>query len=163
MDRTRRLRGFFILAALVVLGAAVLRPPSPTGHSGGTARHLRVTARDFAFAPALIEVDPGDQVTIELASGDVVHGLYIEGYDVDLTADPGQPASVTFIADRSGTFRIRCSVPCGPLHPFMAGRLRVGPPLTFYAAVALAALALVFGGMTLRRPGAGAGIRASPV
>jgi cytochrome c oxidase subunit 2 len=162
MEQTRRLRVLFALAALAVLGVAIVRPPSPSGHPGGTARNLRITARDFAFAPATIEVNRGDQVTIELEAGDVVHGLHIEGYDVDLTADPGQPATVTFIADRSGTFRIRCSVPCGPLHPFMAGRLQVGPPLTFYASVVLAALALAFGGMALRRPGAGAGIRASP-
>ena len=162
MERTRRLRVPFALAALAVLGVAIVRPPSPSGHPGGTVRNLRITARDFAFAPATIEVNRGDRVTIELASTDYVHGLHIEGYDVDLTADPGQPATVTFIADRSGTFRVRCSVPCGPLHPFMAGRLQVGPPLTFYSSVVLAALALAFGGMALRRPGAGAEIRASP-
>lgn len=114
-------------------------------------RTFRIEARDFAFTPATIEVNPGDRLTIELESGDYVHGLHIEGYDVNLTADPGQPASVSFVADRPGTFHIRCSVPCGSLHPFMGGRLRVGPPVAFWRALLLAALAVVAGGLALRR------------
>jgi heme/copper-type cytochrome/quinol oxidase subunit 2 len=125
--------------------------PWPTPVIAASERIFRIEARDFAFTPATIEVNPGDRVTIELESGDYVHGLHIEGYEVNLTADPGQPASVTFIADRPGTFRIRCSVPCGSLHPFMGGRLRVGPPLAFWRALLLAALAVVVGGQALRQ------------
>jgi heme/copper-type cytochrome/quinol oxidase subunit 2 len=162
MIRFHRLLPYVALATLAVAGVLLVGLPSAAARSGGVARSVRVEASTFAFTPATIEVDPGDRVTIELASADVVHGLHIEGYDVNLIADPGQPASASFVVDRPGTFRIRCSVPCGPLHPFMAGRLQVGPPLTFYAAVVLAALALGFGGIGLRRPGAGAGIRGSP-
>jgi heme/copper-type cytochrome/quinol oxidase subunit 2 len=125
--------------------------PWPTPVMAASERIFRIEARDFAFAPASIEVNPGDRVTIELESGDYVHGLHIEGYDVNLTADPGQPASVSFVADRPGTFRIRCSVPCGSLHPFMGGRLRVGPPVAFWRALLLSALAVVTGGLALRR------------
>lgn len=163
MTRFHRFLPYAALATLAVAGVALAGLPSAAVRSEGIARRVRVEAGAFAFTPSVIEVDPGDRVTIELASTDVVHGFHIEGYDVNLTADPGQPTSVSFVADRPGTFRIRCSVPCGPLHPFMAGRLRVGPPLTFYAAVVLAALALVIGGMATRRPATGAGIRSSPV
>lgn len=125
--------------------------PWPTPVMAASERIFRIEARDYAFTPATIEVNPGDWVTIELESGDYVHGLHIEGYEVNLTADPGQPASVSFIADRPGTFRIRCSVPCGSLHPFMGGRLRVGPPVAFWRALLLAALAVVGGGLALRK------------
>ena len=135
---------------LALTGLVVLSLPWSPGRSGGAARSVLVEARAYAFTPASIEVNPGDRVTIELASADFVHGLYIDGYDVNLTADPGQPASATFVADRPGTFRIRCSVPCGPLHPFMTGLLHVGPPLTFWRAAALAVLAVVAGGLLLR-------------
>jgi heme/copper-type cytochrome/quinol oxidase subunit 2 len=137
-----------LLFALVGLTFVV---PWPTPVMAASERTFRIEARDYAFTPATIEVDPGDQVTIELESGDYVHGLHIEGYELNLTADPGQPASVTFIADRPGTFRIRCSVPCGSLHPFMGGRLRVGPPVAFWRALLLAALAVVVGGQALRQ------------
>ncbi|MCJ7512301.1 MAG: cupredoxin domain-containing protein [Anaerolineales bacterium] len=151
MARHRRLLISGALASLALAGVAVVSlPPTPV-RSGGVARNVRVEASAYAFTPAMIKVNPGDRVTIELASADTVHGLHIEGYDINLTADPGQPASVSFVADRPGTFRIHCSVPCGPLHAFMAGRLRVGPPLNFWRAVALAVLAVAVGGLAVWR------------
>lgn len=137
---------------LFALAGLVFVLPWPTPVTAATERIFRIKARDYAFTPATIEVNPGDRVTIELESGDYVHGLHIEDYEVNLTADPGQPASVTFIADRPGTFRIRCSVSCGSLHPFMGGRLRVGPPVVFWRALLLAALAVVGGGLARGQP-----------
>src|SRR3989304_5093746 len=117
MTRFHRLLPYVALATLAVAGVALVGLPSAAVRSGGVARRGRVEASIFPFSPATIEVDPGDRVTIELASADVVHGLHIEGYDVNLTADPGQPASANFIADRPGPFRIPCSVPRGPRAP----------------------------------------------
>ena len=162
MTRFHRLLPYVALATLAVAGVALVGLPSAVVRSEGVARSVRVEASSFAFTPATIEVDPGDRVTIELASADVVHGLHIEGYDVNLTADPGQPASATFVADRPGTYRIRCSVPCGPLHPFMSGRLRVGPPSTFWRAIALALIAVAVGGMALWRKPTRPGARLGP-
>jgi len=162
MTRFNRLLPYVALTALAVVVVALVGLPSSSARSGGVARNVRVEASAYAFTPATIEVDPGDRVTIELASTDVVHGLHIEGYDVNLTADPGQPATVSFVADRPGTYRIRCSVPCGPLHPFMSGRLRVGPPSTFWRAMALALIAIAAGGMALWRKPASPGARLAP-
>jgi len=135
---------------LLALMGLVLAIPWPAPVVAATERTIRIEAREYAFTPATIEVNPGDRVTIELASGDYVHGLHVDGYEVNLTADPGQPASATFVADRPGTFRIHCSVTCGPLHPFMGGRLRVGPPAAIWRALLLAALAIIAGGLGLR-------------
>jgi len=162
MTRFHRLLPYVPLATLAVVGVALVGLPSAVVRSEGVARSVRVEASSFAFTPATIEVDPGDRVTIELASADVVHGLHIEGYDVNLTADPGQPTSATFTADRPGTYRIRCSVPCGPLHPFMSGRLRVGPPSTFWRAIALAFIAVAVGGTALWRKPTRPGARLGP-
>jgi heme/copper-type cytochrome/quinol oxidase subunit 2 len=114
-------------------------------------RHVRLEASSFAFAPAVIAVNRGDRVTLELVATDVVHGLYLDGYELSVTADPGQPATLTFIADRPGTFRFRCSVTCGPLHPFMIGKLRVGSNGLLWRAVALSVLAVVAGAWSVRR------------
>jgi len=84
-------------------------------------------------------------VTIELVSTDVVHGLEIDGYGVGMTADPGQPASLTFVADRSGSFRMRCSVTCGGMHPFMIGKLQVGQNVWLWRGAGLAILAGITG------------------
>ncbi len=118
-------------------------------------RTIRVEAGSYAYEPGTIVVNAGDHVTLELVAMDVVHGIYLDDYGLQVTADPGQTARLTFVADRPGTFRFRCSVTCGPLHPFMVGRLHVGgDPFTLRAAglVVVAALAGVWGARRWRAP-----------
>jgi heme/copper-type cytochrome/quinol oxidase subunit 2 len=81
---------------------------------------------------------------------DVVHGLYVDGYGVSVTADPGQTASLTFIADNAGSFRFRCNVTCGALHTFMIGKLQVGANTWLWRAIALTVLAAL--AMLVLRP-----------
>jgi len=96
-------------------------------------------------------------VTLEVEAVDMVHGIYVDGYGLSVTADPGQTARLTFVADRAGSFRFRCSVACGDLHPFMIGRLRVGPnPLLIRAVAAMTVVivsGLIYAGALFRRPG----------
>jgi cytochrome c oxidase subunit 2 len=117
--------------------------PLPSGTAHPVARQIRVEARTFAFDPHRIRVRQGDRVVIELASTDVVHGLYVDGYDVQTTTAPGVPGQLAFVADRAGKFRFRCSVTCGTLHPFMIGELVVEPNLPFWRAAALTLIAAI--------------------
>ncbi len=138
MKRLRPSTAVFLLLALLIaaLPAPVLAAP--------TERTLRVEAGGYAYSPAVLRVNPGDRVTIELVSKDVAHGLAIDGYPVDLRADPGQTARATFVAGQAGTFKMRCSIACGNLHPFMTGKLEVGPNLLLLRAAGLALLALAY-------------------
>ena len=88
-------------------------------------KEFTVLVKQFSFEPAVIVVEQGDRVRLNLRSTDVEHGFYIDGYDVDVRFDPTRPQSVEFVADKAGTFKIRCSVTCGPFHPFMAGKFVV--------------------------------------
>lgn len=124
------------LAALVVAFAPF--PAAADQHP--TERTFRVAASQYAYAPAELHVNPGDTVTIQLVSTDAVHGLYVDGYGVSMESDPGQTASVTFVADRPGSFRFRCNVTCGALHPFMIGKLTVGNNTTLYRGLGLTLL-----------------------
>jgi heme/copper-type cytochrome/quinol oxidase subunit 2 len=110
-----------------------------------TSHHFRIEASSFAYSPAELYVAPGDTVTLDLAATDYVHGLFLDGYELEVQADPGQPAQLTFVADRAGSFRFRCSVTCGPLHPFMIGKLNVGPNWALLRAIGLSALAVIAG------------------
>ena len=141
------------LGLLALLGAVVLALPAPRTTAPPRARTIRVEARSFEYLPAGLRVGRGDLVTLELVALDVVHGAHIDGYGVELTADPGQTARATFVADRPGIFRIRCSVPCGPLHPFMSGTLRVDPSDTLLRAAGLALLAVAAGAWLARPSG----------
>ena len=118
-----------LLAPLPVIGAAPQE------------RHITISARSFAFEPGTVRVNRGDTLIVNLESTDVVHGLYVDGYGLATQAEPGRPGQLTFVADRSGAFRFRCNVACGNLHPFMIGKLVVGPNLTWLRAVAASIVA----------------------
>lgn len=145
----KRIAILWIFFGMVAL--AIVFVPLPTRPTTSADRFFQIDAESFAFSPAVIAVNPGDKVTIELASTDVVHGLYVDGYDVSVTADPGQPATLSFLADKSGTFRLRCSVTCGALHPFMLGKLQVGTNLLFWRGLGLTFIALL-GVFFVRKP-----------
>jgi heme/copper-type cytochrome/quinol oxidase subunit 2 len=132
---------WFFSILIVLAGAVIVLAPLPVHAAPTTQRTLRVEASQFAYFPSVLQVNPGDTVTIELVSTDVVHGLYLDGYGISVTADPGQTASLTFTADRSGSFRFRCNVTCGALHPFMIGKLQVGPDTWLWRAIALTVVA----------------------
>lgn len=122
--------------------------PLPARRHEPRDRTFHIQASQFSFDPGTVVVNPGDRVTLEVEAQDMVHGVYIDGYGLSVTADPGQTASLTFVADRAGSFRFRCSVACGDLHPFMIGRLHVGPNQLLIRALVAMAVAIVWG-MTL--------------
>jgi heme/copper-type cytochrome/quinol oxidase subunit 2 len=145
MDRLKMPGTPWLILLLATL--AVMLVPVPGTHKPQD-RVFRVDASQFSFNPGVLAVNPGDRVTLEVRSTDVVHGLYLDGYGLSVVADPGQTATLTFVADRPGSFRFRCSVPCGDIHPFMLGRLRVGPNWLFIRAIALIAIVVVWSVVT---------------
>lgn len=137
------MRRIIVVGVFSLLGLLVLVVPWPGVVGPVGERDIRVVARDFAYAPGVIRVSRGDRVTLILEAEDVTHGLYLDGYDVDLVAVPGRASRATFVADRPGKFRLRCSKACGTLHPFMMGELIVTPNSPFWRAIALAVLAAI--------------------
>jgi heme/copper-type cytochrome/quinol oxidase subunit 2 len=127
---------FFVSALLILFVPLSLPSASPTD------RNIRIEASMYQFTPSEIQINPGDRVTVELVSTDVVHGFSLDGYNFELKADPGQTVTGTFIADKAGVFRFRCSVPCGNLHPFMIGKLQVGANLLLIRGITLGILAV---------------------
>jgi heme/copper-type cytochrome/quinol oxidase subunit 2 len=51
--------------------------------------------------------------------------------------------TLTFVADKPGSFRFRCNVTCGAMHPFMIGKLTVGSNNLLFRSVGLVALAVM--------------------
>ena len=122
-------------------GLAVAFAPLPVPAISAQAQTFQIEARQFAYSPSEITVNPGDTVTLQLVSTDVVHGLYIDGYDLSVESDPGQTATLSFKANQPGSFRFRCNVTCGAMHPFMIGKLTVGRNDWFLRSAGLAAVA----------------------
>jgi heme/copper-type cytochrome/quinol oxidase subunit 2 len=132
-----------LLLLFIATGLAVAFAPLPVLPSAPQEKIFRIDARQFAYSPSELKVNAGDKVTIELVSHDVVHGLYVDGYNISVEADPGQTETLSFIADKAGSFRFRCNVTCGAMHPFMIGKLTVGSNDWLYRSIALAAIALM--------------------
>ncbi len=139
------MRSRFALLLFAMAGLVVAFAPLPVQSIAPQARTFRIEARQFAYSPSELKVNPGDRVTIQLVSTDVVHGLYIDGYGVSVQADPGQTATVTFVASKPGSFRFRCNVTCGAMHPFMIGKFTVGSNQWLYRSVGL----MILGGVGL--------------
>jgi cytochrome c oxidase subunit 2 len=135
----------------LVLVAAALLAPLPAAGAAPQERHITVSARSFAFEPGTVRVNRGDTVVLTLEATDVVHGLYLDDYGISAVAEPGKPAVLRFIASRPGAFRFRCSISCGTMHPFMIGKLVVGPNLIWLRAV-LATLITAAGAVAIFWP-----------
>ncbi len=138
------------LLLFVMAGLVVAFVPLPVPAIAPQERIFEIDARQFAYSPSELKVNQGDTVIIQLVSTDVVHGLFVDGYDISVEADPGQSAPLTFVADKPGSFRFRCNITCGAMHPFMIGKLTVGTNNWLYRSIGLAALA-VLGVITVSR------------
>lgn len=101
--------------------------------------HVYMTAIRSHYVPDRIVVKQGDVVHIHITSleqtQDATHGLAIDGYNVNLSLEPGKTNNVTFVADRAGTFPFYCSEFCSALHLEMTGYLLVQPKSGEIAAV----------------------------
>lgn len=131
------------LLFIAMAGLVVAFTPMPVQSVAPQTRTFRIEARQFAYSPSELKVNAGDTVTIQLVSNDVVHGLYVDGYGVAVEADPGQTKTLTFVADKPGSFRVRCNITCGAMHPFMIGRLTVGSNEWLFRSTGLAAVAVL--------------------
>lgn len=116
-------------------------------------RVFTIEARQYAYNPAVIRVNKGDKIILKLTSKDVTHGFYLEGYDIDAKIRAQYPYfwfrhpsqsedyepvdQITFIANKAGKFRYRCSHTCGTFHPFMQGELIVAPNFAYPVSIGL--------------------------
>jgi len=142
----RRKTQWLFAGVTMALVALALLAPLPVTGAAPQERHITISAHTFAFEPGTVRVNRGDTVVINLESADVMHGLYLDGYEISTRAEPGQPGELRFVADRDGAFHFRCAVPCGNLHPFMIGKLIVEPNLPWLRAVAATLIAAVGAG-----------------
>ena len=136
------MKPFFSLSIGLLALLAIIVPIQPI-RSVPSKRVFTVEASQYAYSPGVISVNPGDMVTINLVATDVAHGMYIEGYELAVFSDPGQSASITFVADKNGHFRLRCNVSCGAMHPFMVGEIQVGQNDILVRAFGIATIAAI--------------------
>jgi plastocyanin len=81
------------------------------GVSTGTVKEFTITAKNFSFAPATMSVKKGDTVKITFVNSQGFHDLRVDGYNVGTKQlNGGAQETITFVADKAGTFEYYCSV-----------------------------------------------------
>jgi heme/copper-type cytochrome/quinol oxidase subunit 2 len=80
-----------------------------------------------AMENPVIKVHKGDLVVFKLKSSDVVHGFSLKDFGVFLKEgiQPGKVTTISFKADKVGTFTFSCNAICGENHHNMKGTLVV--------------------------------------
>lgn len=97
-----------------------------------------IEAKEIAFSPDVLRVEPGDNVTIIVfnnESNGLPHTFDLDAFGVHLgSVLPGENRSATFTADRNGTFYFYCDIGGHatnhgtPSGTGMVGTLQVGEP-----------------------------------
>lgn len=94
------------------------------GELGGV-KEVQVVATKFRFTPDTIRVRQGDTIRLIITSREGSHGLSLPEYGLNVEVAEGETKTLEFVADKSGTFSMMCSVFCGSGHREMKGTLMV--------------------------------------
>lgn len=121
----------FLTLWLISLACLLLASCASQKTSSSREKVIEIRAKKFSYTPSEITVNKGETIAFRLISEDVTHGFFLDGYDVEMFASPGESNMKIIKADKTGKFIFRCSVTCGELHPYMIGYLRVVPNYNF--------------------------------
>ncbi|TAH34833.1 hypothetical protein EYC59_02860 [Candidatus Saccharibacteria bacterium] len=100
-----------LAAAVVLVGAFVLlRPKSSEAPQSQTASTTQsrtivvdIVGGKLASGSGTVQVTQGEKITLEVTA-DTADEFHLHGYDKELELQPGQKQSVTFVADKAGSF-----------------------------------------------------------
>ncbi len=74
-------------------------------------KEFTVTGQNYSFTPSTLTVNKGDTVKITFKNADGFHDFRIDEFNVATNRiSGGSEESVTFVADKTGTFEYYCSV-----------------------------------------------------
>jgi hypothetical protein len=117
-----------VAGALTVLAVATLAPePCPATNQKYSFTIVSTLSgfndsKDHPNQPwPIMRVSRCATVTITLENQDTsqAHGLAVALYaNGGVVAGPNQPAAVNFVANRTGAFKVTCTIPCS-IHPTM--------------------------------------------
>ena len=86
---------------------------------------IDVVMKKYTITPAEIHVKKGQTVQLTVSTADVQHGFSVPDLGIKEPIQKGKPAVIVFQARQVGTFRVACSIICGPGHDDMEGKIVV--------------------------------------
>ena len=111
----------FVAAVLLCSTLAV----APRAGRPVRAHECTITANDFAFSPARIDAKQGEILRVAFHAVDIPHTFTIDEYRINKRAAIGQTIVFEFVADKTGTFPIYCSLTADERCRRMKGELVV--------------------------------------
>jgi cytochrome c oxidase subunit II len=121
----------FLVAMVTLLAAAAAgdlsaQAPQDKDAARSEPRVIEITARRYAFEPAIVEAVVGEPLRLMVVSADGPHGLEIKKFKVKQQIPRGTtPVVIEFTPTEPGRFPILCSEYCGDGHADMKGALVV--------------------------------------
>ena len=98
------------ILAVVCAGAAAYAWAPLRARPQAQTREVSISANQFAYAPATIEVQKDDLVKITFSSVDMAHSFTVDSYRIAKRAGAGQTVVFEFRADQTGRFPIYCNL-----------------------------------------------------
>ena len=86
---------------------------------------VRAIGQQFSFTPQCIVVPAETPITLRATSADVVHGLLIEGTNINIMLVPGYVADLPIRFKAPGDHVMPCQEFCGIGHQGMWGKVKV--------------------------------------
>lgn len=113
----------FAVVGAVLVFASQGPPPQP--------RTFRLQVTGTRMSPDQVQANQGDTLTITIEA-DQPEEIHLHGYDKHFFPAPGQPATLTFAGDRTGSFVLEIEASSTPLGTLVvqprAGLLGIGRP-----------------------------------
>ena len=93
------------------LGSPETPPPQAESKVLRSEKDFTVAAQNYSFVPSVMAVKVGDTVKITLQNTGGFHDLVIDAFGAATKRiQGGQSDTITFVADKAGTFEYYCSV-----------------------------------------------------
>lgn len=117
-----------LLSTLLAVGVAVVPSSAATPKNAAAAVVNVVATADQKFAPDHIVLHVNKPQTLRFTSKSGVHGVVSKDLGIPpTTITPDAPVSVSVTPKKVGTYKIPCSIVCGPGHADMALTVDVKP------------------------------------
>jgi cytochrome c oxidase subunit 2 len=97
---------------------------------------VRAIGQQYSFTPQCVVVPANTPVTLRATSADVVHGLLIEGTNINTMLVPGYISELPIRFSAAGDHAMPCQEFCGMGHQGMWGKIKVVDPAAFRSMMA---------------------------
>jgi cytochrome c oxidase subunit 2 len=121
MKKSLMIVGIIFVIVLLFTACGKNEAATQQNASSGSTKEITIQAKNFEFDQKEIRVNKGDTVKITLKNNQGNHNIKISGYDKEITAGK----TVTFVADKTGEFKMECGIVCGQGHANMTGKFIV--------------------------------------